>query len=66
MIRVFRSLATKIAAAVFAVLMIVFVVTSVDWSQVTGGSRTTVGEIGGVRIPLQAYQQMQGGGNGGL
>jgi peptidyl-prolyl cis-trans isomerase D len=58
MIRVFRSLATKIAAGVFAVLMIVFVVTSVDWSQVTGGSRTTVGEIDGVRIPLQAYQQM--------
>ncbi len=58
MIRVFRSLATKIAAAVFAVLMFVFVITSVDWSQVTGGSRTTVGEIGGVRIPLQAYQQM--------
>lgn len=58
MIRVFRSLATKIAAGVFAVLMIVFVITSVDWSQVTGGSRTSVGEIGGVSIPLQAYQQM--------
>jgi peptidyl-prolyl cis-trans isomerase D len=58
MIRVFRSLATKIAAVIFAVLMVVFVVTSVDWSQVTGGSRTTVGEIDGVRIPLQAYQQM--------
>jgi peptidyl-prolyl cis-trans isomerase D len=58
MIRVFRSLATKIAAGIFAVLMIVFVITSVDWSQVAGGSRTTVGEIGGVRIPLQTYQQL--------
>jgi peptidyl-prolyl cis-trans isomerase D len=57
MISVFRSIFTKIAAGVFAVLMLLFVVTSVDWSQM-GTSRTTVGEIGGVRIPLQSYQQM--------
>lgn len=58
MMQVFRSIAGKVAAGVFAVLMIVFVVTSVDWSQVTGGSRTTVGEIDGVRVPLATYQQM--------
>ncbi len=37
--------------------MLVFILTSVDWSQVTGGSRTTVGEINGVGIPLQYFQQ---------
>ena len=58
MMQVFRSIAGKVAAGVFAVLMIIFVVTSVDWSQVTGGSRTTVGEIDGVRVPLATYQQM--------
>lgn len=57
MMQVFRSIAGKVAAGVFAVLMLVFVLTSVDWSQVTGGSRTTVGEINGVRIPLQYFQQ---------
>jgi len=56
--QVFRSLAGKVAAGVFAVLMIVFVVTSVDWRQVTGGSHTSVGEINGVTIPLRAYQSM--------
>ena len=39
----------------FAVL-IFFVVTSVDWSQITGGSRSTVGVINGVSIPVNAYQ----------
>ncbi|MDZ4863601.1 MAG: SurA N-terminal domain-containing protein [Gemmatimonadota bacterium] len=58
MMQAFRSLATKVAAAVFAVLMLVFVITSVDWSQVTGGSQTTVGEINGVRIQLRQYQAM--------
>ena len=58
MMQVFRSIAGKIAAAVFAFLMFVFMVTSVDWSQVMGGSHTTVGEIDGVRIPLRNYQQL--------
>ncbi len=58
MMRLFRSIVGKVAAGVFAVLMFVFVITSVDWSQVTGGSRTTVGEIDGIRVPLQSYQQM--------
>ena len=58
MMQAFRSVATKIAAAVFAVLMLVFVITSVDWSQVTGGSKSTVGEINGVHIQLRQYQAM--------
>jgi len=57
MMQVFRSIVGKVAAVVFAVLMLVFILTSVDWSQVTGGSRTTVGEINGVGIPLQYFQQ---------
>ncbi len=51
-------MAGKVAAGVFAVLMLVFVITSVDWSQVTGGASSTVGEIGGVKIPLRTYQQL--------
>lgn len=51
-------MAGKVAAGVFAVLMLVFVITSVDWSQVTGGASSTVGEIGGVSIPLRTYQQL--------
>ncbi len=58
MMQVFRSIAGKVAAAIFAVLMLVFLWTSVDWRQVTGGSRTTVGEIDGQKIPLRNYQQM--------
>lgn len=58
MMRVFRSAAGKVAAFVFAFLMLLFVLTSVDWSQVTGGSRSTVGKIDGVSIPLQQFQQM--------
>jgi len=58
MMQVFRSMVGKVAAGVFALLMLVFILTSVDWSQVTGGSRTTVGEIDGVGIPLQYYQQV--------
>jgi len=57
MMQAFRSLAGKFAAAVFAILMLVFLWTSVDWSQVTGGSRTVVGEINGVNVQLAAYSQ---------
>jgi peptidyl-prolyl cis-trans isomerase D len=56
MMQFFRSVGGKIAALVFAVLMFVFVVTSVDWSQITGGSRSTVGVINGVSVPVNAYQ----------
>lgn len=58
MMQVFRSIAGKVAAAVFTVLMLIFLWTSVDWSQVRGGSRTNVGEINGVGIPLRTYQQI--------
>lgn len=58
MMQVFRSMAGKVAAVVFAVLMIVFLLTSVDWTQVTGGSRTSVGRIEGVSVQLRAYQSM--------
>lgn len=58
MMQVFRSLAGKVAAVVFAVLMIVFLLTSVDWRQVTGGSRTSVGSIDGTSIQLRSYQAM--------
>jgi peptidyl-prolyl cis-trans isomerase D len=58
MMQVFRSIAGKVAAAVFAVLMLIFLWTSVDWRQVSGGSRSSVGEINGQKIPLRTYQQM--------
>lgn len=58
MMQLFRSIVGKVAAVVFAVLMLVFLWTSVDWSQVSGGSRSTVGEINGRKIPLRNYQQM--------
>ena len=57
MMQAFRSIAGKFAAAVFAILMLVFLWTSVDWSQVTGGSRTVVGEINGVKVQLAMYNQ---------
>ena len=55
MMQFFRS-SVKLVAALFAILMFIFVVTSVDWSQITGGSRTTVGVINGVSVPVNAYQ----------
>ena len=58
MMKFFRSVGGKIAAGVFAVLMFIFVVTSVDWSQIAGGSRSTIGVINGVSIPVNAYQQI--------
>jgi peptidyl-prolyl cis-trans isomerase D len=58
MMQVFRSIALKIAGAVFIVLMLGFLFTMVPWDQVKGGSRTFVGEINGVGIPLRNYQQL--------
>lgn len=57
MMQFFRS-SVKLVAAMFALLMFIFVVTSVDWSQITGGSRSSVGSINGVSIPLNAYQSI--------
>lgn len=54
MIQVFRSVGTKIAAGIFALLMLVFVLTSVDWNQLsTGGA---VGKINGERVDARVYQ----------
>ncbi len=58
MMQVFRSMVGKVAAVVFAILMLLFLWTSVDWSQIEGGSRSSVGEIDGVSVPLRTYQQM--------
>jgi peptidyl-prolyl cis-trans isomerase D len=55
MMKFFRSSA-GLVAGLFAVLMFIFVVTSVDWSQITGGSRSSVGVINGVSVPLNTYQ----------
>jgi peptidyl-prolyl cis-trans isomerase D len=56
MMQVFRSLALKVAGAVFIVLMLGFLLTMVPWDQIRGGSRSTVGEINGISIPLRNYQ----------
>lgn len=53
MMQAFRNSA-KIAGAIFAILMLVFVLTSVDWSGLT--STTTVGKINGESIDARTYQ----------
>jgi peptidyl-prolyl cis-trans isomerase D len=49
----FRNSA-KVAGAIFAILMLVFVLTSVDWSGLT--TTTTVGKINGESIDARTYQ----------
>jgi peptidyl-prolyl cis-trans isomerase D len=58
MMQVFRSIAVKIAGVVFIILMLGFLLTMVPWDQVRGGSRSSVGEINGVSVPLRSYQSM--------
>lgn len=53
MMQAFRNSA-KVAGAVFALLMLVFVLTSVDWSGL--GTSTTVGKINGQSIDARTYQ----------
>ena len=53
MMQAFRNSA-KVAGAVFAILMLVFVLTSVDWSGLT--TTTTVGKINGESIDARTYQ----------
>ena len=53
MMQAFRNSA-KVAGAIFALLMLVFVLTSVDWSGL--GSTTTVGKIDGQSIDARTYQ----------
>ena len=53
MMQTFRNSA-KIAGAVFALLMLIFVLTSVDWRGL--GTTTTVGKIDGQSIDARTYQ----------
>src|SRR5918995_3654736 len=53
MMQAFRNSA-KVAGFIFALLMLVFVLTSVDWSGLT--TTTTVGKINGETIDARTYQ----------
>jgi peptidyl-prolyl cis-trans isomerase D len=53
MMQAFRNSA-KLAGAIFAILMLVFMLTSVDWSGLT--SSTTVGKINGQSVDARTYQ----------
>jgi peptidyl-prolyl cis-trans isomerase D len=53
MMQAFRNSA-KVAGAVFALLMLVFVLTSVDWSGLS--TSTTVGKINGESVDARTYQ----------
>lgn len=56
MIKWFRSgFAVKVAAFVFALLMLIFMLTSVDWGKLTTG--TSVGKVNGRAIDARVYQQ---------
>ena len=53
MMQAFRNSA-KIAGAIFALLMLVFVLTSVDWQGL--GTTTTVGEVNGETVDVRTFQ----------
>jgi len=53
MMQAFRNSA-KVAGAIFALLMLVFVLTSVDWQGL--GTSTSVGEINGQSVDARTYQ----------
>lgn len=53
MMQAFRNSA-KVAGAIFAILMLVFVLTSVDWSGLS--TTSTVGKINGESIDARTYQ----------
>ena len=53
MMQAFRNSA-KVAGAIFALLMLVFVLTSVDWSGLT--MTTTVGKINGENVDARTFQ----------
>jgi peptidyl-prolyl cis-trans isomerase D len=55
MMQAFRRSA-KVIAVVFAVLMFIFVVTSVDWSAL--GSSQTIGKVNGRSIDARTYQNI--------
>jgi peptidyl-prolyl cis-trans isomerase D len=52
--RLIRGLAGKVAGAVFAGLMLVFVLTMAPWDQITTGS--SVGKVNGRGIDVRAYE----------
>ncbi len=56
MIKWFRTgIAVKLAGVVFAVLMMIFMLTSVDWGKVVSG--TTAGRVNGRPIDARVYQR---------
>jgi len=57
MMQFFRGSA-KLIAVVFVVLMLIFVATSVDWHQVSGGGNSTVGKIAGKPVPTKVYESL--------
>jgi peptidyl-prolyl cis-trans isomerase D len=54
MMQAFRNSA-KVAGAIFALLMLIFMATSVDWGSLT--QSTTVGKINGRAVDARSYQQ---------
>jgi peptidyl-prolyl cis-trans isomerase D len=54
MIKFVRGIAGKVAGAVFALLMLIFMLTSVDWGNLT--TSTTVGSVNGESIDARVYE----------
>jgi peptidyl-prolyl cis-trans isomerase D len=54
MIQFVRGIAGKVAGAVFALLMLIFMLTSVDWGNLT--TSTTVGSVNGESIDARVYE----------
>ena len=57
MMQFFRNSA-GLVAGVFVVLMLIFVAQSVDWNQIKGGGRASVGSVNGQPINSKNYQAM--------
>ncbi|HEU5171514.1 MAG TPA: peptidyl-prolyl cis-trans isomerase [Gemmatimonadales bacterium] len=55
MMKFVRGMAGKVAGAVFAFLMIIFMLTSVDWGTFTGSR--TAGRVNGDRIDARVYER---------
>jgi len=53
MMQAFRNSA-KVAGAIFALLMLIFVLTSVDWQGL--GSTTTIGKVNGESVDVRTFQ----------
>ncbi|MFI5209140.1 MAG: SurA N-terminal domain-containing protein [Gemmatimonadales bacterium] len=57
MMQFFRNSA-GLVAGVFVVLMLIFVAQSVDWNQIKGGGRSSIGSVNGQAINSKNYQAM--------